>query len=137
MIYRAFAFALSRRASDISGIKEDDLQQAELIVKTAENDQFVEWLSQWEPWQELVKRVEPTQWEAARDNKYACYKKEYDDRVAEQVKSIGITNDDVIREAGLNVMNDINKAVFEPLTLNFCESKGLSELLLSSWMLEK
>ncbi|EKT61245.1 NEL-type E3 ubiquitin ligase domain-containing protein [Providencia sneebia] len=127
--------AQNMRFYTISHIQDHDLKEAELRVKQAENNQFVSWLSQWAPWQALLQRVEPARWEAACADRGERYDKEYKDRVAEQSKAIGMVDEDVTRAVGLQVMNEVNQTVFEPLTVNFCESKGFSELLLAPWEL--
>ncbi|WP_100244527.1 NEL-type E3 ubiquitin ligase domain-containing protein, partial [Yersinia pestis] len=49
----------------VSDVTTDDLLSAETRVKTAENQDFPRWLSQWSPWKSVVQRIEPERYAAA------------------------------------------------------------------------
>lgn len=118
----------------VSGITESDLNVAELRVKTAENQQFPEWLAQWSPWQKLVERTEPTLWEQACNKKMGIYESEYQNRINVELAASGLSGDiDAERALGIKVMHDIDKAIFIPLTQNVLANKKQELLLNKKW----
>ncbi|EAN8506960.1 hypothetical protein GNM54_02200 [Salmonella enterica] len=54
-----------------SHLTEIDVKTAERQVRVAENSRFESWLNNWEPWQMLLKRIDPLWYETAVNEKYA------------------------------------------------------------------
>lgn len=52
-----------------SYLTTEDVEAARIQVQTAENQHFLEWLSLWEPWQAMLKRLNPAAWDAAESEK--------------------------------------------------------------------
>ncbi|MCW2255365.1 Leucine-rich repeat (LRR) protein [Providencia alcalifaciens] len=122
------------RFFDVSNITEDDLNVAELRVKTAENQQFSEWLAQWSPWQKLLERTEPVLWKQAYDKKIDIYENQYQDRINAELHENGLMGDvDAERALGIKIMHDIDKAIFIPLTWDALANKKLEPLLNKQW----
>ncbi len=62
----------------VAGVTENDLKAAEIQVKSAENDKFSGWLSQWEPWHNILKRIEPEHHETALREQHHAFETRYD-----------------------------------------------------------
>ncbi|EKT64593.1 NEL-type E3 ubiquitin ligase domain-containing protein [Providencia burhodogranariea] len=126
--------AKEMRFFGVSGITASDLNVAELRVKTAENQQFPEWLAQWAPWQKLVERTEPTLWENACDKKMDIYENEFQNRINAELAASGLIADaDAERAIGVKVMHNIDKAIFTPLTQIVLANKKQESLLNQQW----
>jgi len=118
----------------VSGIAQDDLQAAEIRVKTAENGQFRAWVAQWEPWHRTLERIAPEAWAKAGDEKMRLYDTTYDKRVSTGLAARGLTgNADAERQIGVNIMDDINKTVFEAMTDSVLANNHLTSLLDERW----
>lgn len=70
------ALQLTRTAPDMyffrfSHLTEIDVKSAERQVRAAENRRFESWLNNWEPWQIVLKRIDPPWYEIAENEKYA------------------------------------------------------------------
>ena len=117
-----------------SDITEDDLQAAEILVKTAENSQFSEWLAQWEPWHKVLMRIAPDTWKKTDEDRKQVYDSTYEKQVHAELAALGLTGDtDAEREIGVKVMNEINKRFFESLTERALEDRKLTALVNEQW----
>lgn len=117
-----------------SDITEDDLQVAEIIVKTAENSQFNAWLAQWEPWHKVLMRIAPDTWKKADEERKQVYDSSYEKQVHAELAALGLTGDtDAEREIGMKVMNEIDKMIFESLTERALADRNLTALVNEQW----
>lgn len=108
--------AAEMRFFDVSGVKEDDVQAAELQVKTAENSQFVEWLLRWEPLRSVLKRTETERWAALEEKKTADYEEQYRLLSESELKPAGLGGvTEAERVIGARALESAEKGFIEGL----------------------
>ncbi|WP_414600211.1 NEL-type E3 ubiquitin ligase domain-containing protein [Edwardsiella ictaluri] len=95
----------------VSGITPSDLQTAEIQVKAAENSQFREWILQWEPLHNVLKRTKPDHWETLTDKKIDDYGREYQALYDTELEPAGLLGDiEAERTIGARAMASAEKA---------------------------
>ncbi|SFN30604.1 E3 ubiquitin-protein ligase SspH2 [Izhakiella capsodis] len=104
------------RFFDVSYITESDLQAAELQVKTAENEDFREWILQWAPLRSVLERAYPEDWETLNEKKVSDYDSAYRTLLDTELKPAGLTgNADAEREIGARALDSAEKAFLDGL----------------------
>lgn len=100
----------------VSAITDSDLQAAETQVKTAENDQFREWILQWEPLRNVLERKAPEHWEALCEKKISDYSNIYEMLSDSELKPAGLLGDtEAERTIGKRAMDGAEKAFMDGL----------------------
>lgn len=126
--------AKEMRFFDVSGVTDDDLKAAELMVKTAESSQFQDWFSQWAPWHKVLARIAPERWEQASAKRLDALEKDYPIKVDAELTALGMKGDvDAERSVGVEVMSEIDKDIFGKLTRNMLADAEHEFLLKSPW----
>ncbi|EFA4880024.1 E3 ubiquitin--protein ligase [Escherichia coli] len=101
----------------VSGVTENDLSRAVELVSSRESAEFTDWFARWEPWHAVLKRTEAERWAQAREKRYDMLEEDYPRRVAEQLSASGLSGDaDAEREAGVQVMQEIETQIYRQLT---------------------
>ncbi|EIR06873.1 NEL-type E3 ubiquitin ligase domain-containing protein [Yersinia pestis] len=119
----------------VSDVTTDDLLSAETRVKTAENQDFSRWLSQWSPWKSVVQRIEPERYAAAVEKQYHALENIYPDKLAAELAANGMTGDvDANRIVGKRINDEIMEEIDMALTHEVLSAKGASSLLDNLWM---
>ncbi|MBA3223140.1 NEL-type E3 ubiquitin ligase domain-containing protein [Salmonella bongori] len=122
-----------------SYLTAEDIDAAKIQVQTAENHHFLEWLSLWEPWQLLLKRLNPAAWDAAESEKNAfTVSDEFQSRIKTKLQMRGSpesASDEAIQKAGVEVMEEKMRELFIPCTLSTLEAKAQLPLLNPVWNL--
>ncbi|WP_447515999.1 NEL-type E3 ubiquitin ligase domain-containing protein [Edwardsiella ictaluri] len=94
-----------------SRITELDLKAAEIQVKSAENSQFREWILQWEPLHNVLKRTASDHWETLTDKKRQDYEREYQELYDTELEPAGLGGDlEAERTIGARAMASAEKA---------------------------
>lgn len=103
------------RFFEVSGITESDLQAAAIKVKTAENSQFKDWILQWEPLHNVLKRIEPEQWESLSEKKTIDYEDAFQKSCTKLVE-LGLSCDtDAERIIGAEAMKSAENKFLDSL----------------------
>ncbi|MDL1854469.1 NEL-type E3 ubiquitin ligase domain-containing protein [Yersinia pestis] len=119
----------------VSDVTTDDLLSAETRVKTAENQDFPRWLSQWSPWKSVVQRIEPERYAAAVEKQYHALENIYPDKLAAELAANGMTGDvDANRIVGKRINDELMGEIDMALTHEVLSAKGASSLLDNLWM---
>ncbi|MDS1470613.1 T3SS effector E3 ubiquitin-protein ligase IpaH1.4, partial [Escherichia coli] len=61
----------------VSGVTANDLRTAEAMVRSREENEFMDWFSLWGPWHAVLKRTEADRWAQAEEQKYEMLENEY------------------------------------------------------------
>ncbi|PSH23946.1 hypothetical protein BLA50_18060 [Yersinia pseudotuberculosis] len=130
-----FSVSKEMRFFGVSHVTTDDLLSAEEWVKTAENQDFPRWLSQWSPWKSVVQRIEPERYAAAVEKQYHALENIYPDKLAAELAAKGMTGDvDANRIVGKRINDEIMGKIDMALTHEVLSAKGAISLLDSQWM---
>lgn len=120
-----------------SYLTTEDVEAARIQVQTAENQHFLEWLSLWEPWQAMLKRLNPAAWDAAESEKNAfTVSEEFQRRINAKLETPGSSEsvpNKTMQEAGVEVMKEKLRELFMPCTLSTLEAKSQLSLLEPVW----
>lgn len=119
----------------VSGIKDSDLEKAEMKVKTAENRQFREWFTLWEPWHKIIERIAPEIWtEIITEKNRIVETGEFIARVNDELRLAG-RSDDIAAEAtaGVKVMREIDLRLFNSATKRVLAKTDQEHLLKPQW----
>ncbi|HCA3404378.1 TPA: hypothetical protein MO340_001735 [Salmonella enterica subsp. salamae serovar 35:g,m,s,t:-] len=136
------ALQLTRTAPDMyffrfSHLTEIDVKSAERQVRTAENRRFESWLNNWEPWQIVLKRIDPQWYEIAENEKYAFIDSpEFEARMQEKLILHKVPPEN--HEAASITLGPIITAekiheIFVTQTRKILEAKGHASLLKPVW----
>lgn len=122
-----------------SYLTADDINAAKTQVQTEENQRFLEWLSLWEPWQAMLKRLNPEGYEAAENEKNAfTVSAEFQSRINAKLKTPGSPESasyGAVQKAGVEVMKEKMRELFMPCTIATLEAKAQLSLLEPVWNL--
>ncbi|VEB10242.1 putative antigenic leucine-rich repeat protein [Yersinia pseudotuberculosis] len=130
-----FSVSKEMRFFGASHVTLGDLLSAEEWVKTAENQDFPRWLSQWSPWKSVVQRIEPERYAAAVEKQYHALENIYPDKLAAELAAKGMTGDvDANRIVGKRINDEIMGKIDMALTHEVLSAKGAISLLDSQWM---
>ncbi len=130
-----FSVSKEMRFFGVSHVTTDDLLSAEEWVKTAENQDFPRWLSQWSPWKSVVQRIEPERYAAAVEKQYHALENIYPDKLAAELAAKEMTGDvDANRIVGKRINDEIMGKIDMALTHEVLSAKGASSLLDKLWM---
>ncbi|MEG3130063.1 NEL-type E3 ubiquitin ligase domain-containing protein [Pantoea cypripedii] len=145
-VYLAFQTALSTRLQltgfakemrfyEHAGISEAELKAAALRVKTAENTEFAPWFALWEPWHSILQRNHPDLWAAADQQRRQHYPDDYEHRLNTRLQDISISanDEDAKRNLGREVMQEIDREIFVPLTESSLEESQFRLLSTNTW----
>ncbi|SQJ42861.1 invasion plasmid antigen / internalinputative [Salmonella enterica] len=119
----------------VSGIKDSDLEEAELRVKTAEDRQFREWFTLWEPWHKVIERIAPEIWtEILTEKNRIVETGEFIARVNDELR-LPNRSDDIVTEvtAGVKVMREIDLRLFNSATERVLAKTDQEHLLKPQW----
>lgn len=119
------------RFFDVSCVTPEDLVQAEQNVRTAEGQEFGNYLStDWQPWQSVLKRLYPEAHAAAQDELIEALDERFAGRLRERLAAEGLANDsDAQRILGPQVQAGIAQEIMGPLTRGFLANQNLLHLL--------
>lgn len=131
------AFAKEMRFYEHAGISEAELKAAALRVKTAENTEFAQWFARWEPWHSILERNNPDVWAAADQQRRQHYPDDYEHRLNIRLQdiSISVNDEDAKRNLGREVMQEIDREIFVPLTESVLLESQLRLLSTNPWNL--
>lgn len=120
-----------------SHLTEIDLKNAERQVQGAENSRFESWLNNWEPWQMLLKRIDPQWYETAIDEKYAFVNgPDFKNRLDEKFQLHQVppeARDDASHTLGKIVLAEKTQEIFASQTRKILAVKEHSSLLEPVW----
>lgn len=120
-----------------SHLTEIDINTAERQVQATENRQFESWLNNWEPWQMLLKRIDPQWYEAAENEKYAFVDSpDFESQLEEKLRIHQVppdARDDARRILGNVVITEKIQDIFKNQTRKILDSKGCLSLLDPVW----
>ncbi|HCM1955098.1 TPA: acetyltransferase [Salmonella enterica subsp. salamae serovar 9,46:z4,z24:z39:z42] len=120
-----------------SYLTAEDVKAAKIQVQTAENQHFLEWLSLWEPWQAMLKRLNPAAWNAAESEKNAfTVSEEFQRRINAKLKTPSSSEsvpDKEMQKAGVEVMKEKLRELFIPCTISTLKTKAQLSLLEPVW----
>ncbi len=108
-------------------IRPEHLKQAYNRVIAAERKGFADFLANdWSPWQAVLQRQIPVQYEQAQEQLIDAMDEEFSTRLQARLQEIGLDNDpDAQRTLGPVVQAEIAREIKGPLTRDFLRSKGL------------
>lgn len=118
-----------------SGIKDSDLEEAEIRVKTAEDRQFREWFTLWEPWHKVIERIAPEIWtEILTEKNRIVETGEFIARVNDELR-LPNRSDNIVTEvtAGVKVMREIDLRLFNSATERVLAKTDQEHLLKPQW----
>ncbi|MBR8314491.1 hypothetical protein KDW36_14975 [Burkholderia dolosa] len=122
------------RFSDVSGVTQDDLDSATLLVKSRENENFPSWLSQWSPWKTVLHRIDTSRYEAAIKKREDALAGPYDAQIDAELKELGLEHDeDAVRTIGKKVLDQIMSDIDMTLTKEVLSEKKSLALLDKRW----
>lgn len=133
------------RFYNVSGITESDLDEAEVRIKVAENSQFNQWFSCWEPWHKVLERIAPDDWQEMMNKRVEYIESnEYQSRVNAKLSALKIAGDsdperaieiraDAERAIGRQVMEEINQSLFTELTEKVLTKQRINSLMTPYW----
>ena len=113
----------------LSEVTRDDLSRAQKRVLAAERDGFFDYLANdWQPWQSLMKRLDPAAHALAQEELVEAMGDEFSKRLRVRLLGEGLQRDpDAQRQVGVQVKTEIAKEINGRLTEQFLESHGLLE----------
>lgn len=115
------------RFFDVSWVTEADLASAKERVECKEKEEFFHYLStDWQPWQEVLKKLDPTHYNQARDSLQEAISAEFDRTLTTRLQAVGLVDDDdASRQLGTEVIRDIERDIMGQLTTAFLQRRGL------------
>lgn len=120
-----------------SHLTEIDVKAAERQVQVAENSRFESWLNNWEPWQMLLKRIDPQWYEMAIDEKYAFVNgPDFQNQLDEKFQLHQVppeARDDASHTLGKIVLAEKTQEIFASQTRKILAAKEHSPLLEPVW----
>ena len=118
----------------VSNVTERDLDAAEASIRAAGPNEMIDYLSiDWSPWESVLRRLEPSQYEEAKARLHEVTENEFEGRLAKRLKrsdEATLANDiDAQVQAGPSIMKEIRREIMGPLTRSFLETRNLMGLL--------
>ncbi|MBF4554938.1 hypothetical protein H7698_02565 [Pseudomonas sp. p50] len=121
---------------ETSDVTQDELDVAEMKVKTAENLQFIDWLAQWAPCHSVLQRLEPQAYGRAARARHEAIEETFGVRVETQAIAQGLEDDlDARAEIGRTVKEALDRRIFVPVVEQFLSDRKLGFLLAPRWPL--
>lgn len=118
------------RFFQVSGVTEHDLQMAQLQVQHNEQQNFLPYLAEWSPWQAMLKRLAPENYQQAEEQRSELASTEFDIRLHQLLEQHNLENNEFNRAQYKDtVLQDISRETFQQLTENFLQQRQLSHLL--------
>lgn len=112
------------------GVTQDELDVAEMKVKTAENHQFIDWLSHWAPCHSVLQRLEPEAYGRATRARHEAIEGTFGVRVEAQAMAQELDDElDARAEIGRTVMEAL------PVVTQLLNDRQLGFLLDPRWPL--
>lgn len=111
----------------MASIRPEHLELAYTRVIAAEREGFADFLANdWRPWQAVLQRQWPVQYEQAQEQLIDAMGEEFSTRLQARLQEIGLDNDpDAQRTLGPLVQAEIAREINGPLTQDFLRSNGL------------
>ena len=111
----------------VSWVTESDLATAEKRVKQNENDHFTKWLaSEWEPWQWVLKRLDPDGYETLESTRYEAKEAGLEKEVQRLLKQKSLPDTEPNRLlVNKEAMTNIDAAANEEFTIKFLQQQKL------------
>lgn len=115
----------------LANITSRDLERAFNRVIEAEEEGFADYLANdWRPWQAVLQRLVPEQYEQAQAKLIDAMDEEFTKRLNERLKKDNLENDlDAKRTVGPVVLAEIAREINRPLTHDFLRDHGLDREL--------
>lgn len=132
-LYKALQLDLpsqQMRFFQVSGVTEHDLQMAQLQVQKNEQQNFLSYLAEWSPWQAMLRRLAPEDYQQAEDQRSELASTEFDMRLHQLLEQQNLENNEFNRTQYKDqVLQDISRETFQRLTEKFLQQQKLSHLL--------
>ncbi|EGF7348131.1 hypothetical protein F6T13_22015 [Escherichia coli] len=107
------------RYFNISNITQDDIDNAENIVKAREKNDFPSWFSKWQPWHSVIKRIAPKRYERTMEELYTFLEKDFPSQLSYQLSKQDLLGDaDAERQYGVYLMSKFEDALYKNLTFD-------------------
>lgn len=102
-IYLAYQTALRRelqlnsvaemmRFYNDSGVTQQDLNRAQVEVRSQESSEFASWLTAWAPWKSMLHRIYPAFIDELEEQQEAAFCQLFPQRVTKELKNAGVAN---------------------------------------------
>ncbi|MEN3262309.1 NEL-type E3 ubiquitin ligase domain-containing protein [Sodalis endosymbiont of Spalangia cameroni] len=116
------------RFFEVSWVTEADLASAKEQVKRHEEKDFFHYLStEWQPWQAVLERLEPTHYQEARDKLQAAMGDEFHRTLEARLNAVYLADDDdASRQYGIEIKRNLERDIMGQLTTAFLKRRGLS-----------
>ncbi|WP_271585711.1 NEL-type E3 ubiquitin ligase domain-containing protein [Bradyrhizobium sp. CCBAU 53415] len=121
------------RFFEVSGVTDADVDSAETSVRNREAAEFADYLAvDWQPWDDVVRRIAPEDHARTRDLLIAAMGKEFDNRLEQQLADKGLSGveaglvEDAKRELGAAVRKEIAREIKGALRDKVLNEHGLT-----------
>ncbi|MFK4532236.1 hypothetical protein ABIA00_000419 [Bradyrhizobium ottawaense] len=95
-----------------SGVKDEDIDEAETRVQNEETAGFDDYLASWEPFETVERRIAPEDYEAMQEQLIDAMGEEFDDRLKKRLAALNLTGDgDAERQLGVEVRKEIEREI--------------------------
>jgi len=104
---------------NISNITQDDIYDAENLVKIKEKNDFPSWFSKWQPWHSVIKRIAPKRYEKTMKELYEFLEKDFPSQLSSKLSEQNLLGDaDAERQYGAYLMSKHEDKLYQKLTFD-------------------
>ena len=124
----------------LANLGDADLASAALRVKTEENEQFLPWLCQWEPWENMAKRIDKDGFDVMQNTLYELLDTSFDSLMKAALAQFQMDADtgaldDASRVIGKKIIDEISIKVKTAYTKKVFAQRSLAHLLDPMWII--
>ncbi|MGN8544438.1 T3SS effector NEL-type E3 ubiquitin ligase NopM [Bradyrhizobium sp. 13971] len=111
----------------VSHVSEDDAAQALDLVREQEASEFTDYMAaRWQPWETVLKRIAPDEYEAMQDRLVEAMGEEFQSRLDQRLAEHGLLGDaDAERVLGARVRNEIAGEIKREVMHGVLAERGL------------
>ncbi|KYK49589.1 E3 ubiquitin--protein ligase [Bradyrhizobium liaoningense] len=111
----------------VSHVSEDDAAQALDLIREREASQFTDYVaSRWQPWETVLRRIAPDEYEAMQDRLVEAMGEEFQTRLDQRLAEHGLPgHPDVERVLGAQVRNEIAGEIKREVMRHVLAERGL------------
>ncbi|MGY3034125.1 hypothetical protein ACVIIV_003295 [Bradyrhizobium sp. USDA 4354] len=111
----------------VSHVSEDDATEALNLVREREASQFTDYMaSRWQPWETVLRRIAPDEYEAMQDRLVEAMGEEFQTRLDQRLAEHGLLGDpDAERVLGAQVRNEIAGEIKREVMHRVLAERGL------------
>ncbi|MCA1395599.1 NEL-type E3 ubiquitin ligase domain-containing protein [Bradyrhizobium sp. BRP56] len=111
----------------VSDVSQDDAARALDLVREQEANQLTDYIAaRWQPWETVLKRIAPDQYEAMQDRLIEAMGEEFESRLDQRLAEHGLLGDaDAERVLGAQVRNEVAGEIKREVMHNVLAERGL------------